>query len=308
VADRLNWDAERRAQLDAEFAGIHTILAEFPVAKTAPFYDLPERKDRGSGGLLSITINPEACKGCNICVDVCPENALITVKQDEEIVDRLRRNWDFWKRLPDTADRYINVSNIEEGIGVLPSLLLKKKTYRSMVGGDGACMGCGEKTTVHLVTAAVEAMMQPRVDALVKRLKSLIQALDDQARDLVGAGVDLDIASLAESGHVGVDLQPEKQARLGQLNAAIHARTDLRWRYMEGPSGNGRAALGITNSTGCSSVWGSTFPYNPYPFPWVNHLFQDAPSIAFGIFEGHMRKMADSIIAIRRAQKLGDRT
>ena len=30
----------------------------------------------------------------------------------------------------------------------------------------------------------------------------------------------------------------------------------------------------------------STYPYNPYPFPWVNHLFQDAPSIAIGIFEG----------------------
>jgi pyruvate-ferredoxin/flavodoxin oxidoreductase len=72
----------------------------------------------------------------------------------------------------------------------------------------------------------------------------------------------------------------------------------------EGPSGKGRANLGITNSTGCSSVWGATYPFNPYPFPWVNHLFQDAPSIAIGIFEGHMRKMADAFVAVRRAEKL----
>jgi NAD-dependent dihydropyrimidine dehydrogenase PreA subunit len=52
----------------------------------APFYDLPESKQKGSGGLLSVTINPEACKGCNICVEVCPDHALITIKQDEEIV------------------------------------------------------------------------------------------------------------------------------------------------------------------------------------------------------------------------------
>ncbi|MGA1168075.1 MAG: hypothetical protein ACO3T2_06770, partial [Burkholderiaceae bacterium] len=65
-----------------------------------------------------------------------------------------------------------------------------------------------------------------------------------------------------------------------------------------------RVSLGISNSTGCSSVWGSTYPYNPYPFPWVNHLFQDAPSIAIGIFEGHMRKMADAFVAVRRAQAL----
>src|SRR5690606_19673336 len=82
VAERLNWDAERRAQLDSEFAAVHGVLAEFAVAKTAPFFDLPERKEAGSGGLLSITINPEACKGCNICVEVCPEGALTTAKQD----------------------------------------------------------------------------------------------------------------------------------------------------------------------------------------------------------------------------------
>ncbi|HSG47751.1 MAG TPA: ferredoxin, partial [Longimicrobiales bacterium] len=43
---------------------------------------------------------------------------------------------------------------------------------------------------------------------------------------------------------------------------------------------------------------------NPYPIPWVNHLFQDAPSIAIGIFEGHMRKMSDAFVSVRRAQKL----
>jgi len=71
---------------------------------------------------------------------------------------------------------------------------------------------------------------------------------------------------------------------------------------VEGPSGKGRAAVGFANATGCSSVWASTYPYNPYPFPWVNHLFQDAPSIAIGLFEGHMRKMADGFIAVRRAE------
>ncbi len=60
----------------------------------------------------------------------------------------------------------------------------------------------------------------------------------------------------------------------------------------------------MANSTGCSSVWGSTYPYNPYPFPWVNHLFQDSPSIAIGVFEAHMRKMADGFVAVRRAELL----
>ena len=60
--------------------------------------------------------------------------------------------------------------------------------------------------------------------------------------------------------------------------------------------------MGMLNATGCTSVWGSTYPFNPYPFPWANHLFQDAPSLAMGVFEGHMAKMAEGFKAIRLAE------
>jgi pyruvate-ferredoxin/flavodoxin oxidoreductase len=212
-----------------------------------------------------------------------------------------------WERLPDTADRYINVSNVDEGIGVLSSLLLKKDTYRSMVGGDGACMGCGEKTAVHLIVSAVNASMQPRVAKQVAKLNTLIESLDAQARELLASGADLDAAASAK-GSVAVPLDSAKADRLRILNKSLHELRDLKWRYEAGPSGNGRASLGMANSTGCSSVWGSTYPYNPYPFPWVNHLFQDSPSIAIGLFEAHMRKMADNFEAIRRAELLADRS
>ena len=60
--------------------------------------------------------------------------------------------------------------------------------------------------------------------------------------------------------------------------------------------------MGIVNSTGCTSVWGSTYPFHPYPFPWTSHLFQDSPSVAMGIFEGHMAKMAEGFKAVRMAE------
>ncbi|MFQ5457147.1 MAG: 2-oxoacid:acceptor oxidoreductase family protein [Myxococcota bacterium] len=302
VVERMGMDPERRAATDAEFAVIRAALAEFPLAKTAPFFEVPESKEKGTGGLLSITINPEACKGCNICVEVCPDGALIAVKQDEAIVDRLRRNWALWQRLPDTDDRYVNVRDLEEGIGVLSSLLLKKDSYRSMFGGDGACMGCGEKTAIHLVFSAVNALMRPRVANHLDRINDLITRLDQKGRALLAADADLDNLEQVDLDKASVPLAPEKRAEVGRLARILHDLKDLHWRYTEGPSGKGRASLAIANSTGCSSVWGSTYPYNPYPFPWVNHLFQDAPSIAIGIFEGQMRKMADGFIALRRAE------
>ena len=306
VVEKLGWDAERRAELDAEWARVYPVIDEFPLAKTAPFYDLPESQEKGTGGLLSITVNPEACKGCNICVEVCPEEALITVKQDDDIVDRLRRNWKLWEHLPDTDDRYVNVRDIDEGIGVLSSLLLKKDNYRSMSGGDGACMGCGEKTAVHLVTSTIEALMQPRVAEWVTKLEGLIAGLDLAAREVLASGADLHEASDHSDEAVDLHLSDESRTRLTTLTAAQKALEDLRWRYLQGPTGKGRVSLGIANSTGCSSVWGSTYPYNPYPYPWVNHLFQDAPSIALGIFQGHVRKMGDGFLAVRKAQALLD--
>jgi pyruvate-ferredoxin/flavodoxin oxidoreductase len=301
VTEKLNLDPERRAALDEEFAPVYTALAEFPLAKTAPFFDLPESQAKGTGGLLSITVSPDACKGCNICVEVCPDNALVTVAQTDEIVERLRRNWALWENLPDTDDRYVNVSNLEEGIGVLSSLLLKKENYKSMAGGDGACMGCGEKTEVHLVLSAVNALMLPRVKQHVTKLDDLIAQLDEKARTILASDADLSKLGVAE-GKVDLPLEQQKQQAVARISKMIDELKDLRWRYTEGPTGKGRATLGMTNATGCSSVWGSTYPFNPYPFPWVNHLFQDAPSIAIGVFEGHMRKMGDGFITVRRAQ------
>lgn len=301
VAEKLGWDAERRAQLDTEWASAYATLADFPLAKTTPFWDVPERKQAGDGALLAITIDPEACKGCNICVEVCPEGALLTIRQTDEVVETLRKNWGFWETLPDTPDQYINVRDIDEGIGVLSSLLLKKANYGSMAGGDGACMGCGEKTAVHLVMSTIEAVMRPRVEKFVTELKTLSSDLSAKVHERVQAHTDVETAEL---GHLEVDLPEEVRAEVEVLNRTRRQIDDLCWRYEEGPSGRGRAPVGITNSTGCSSVWGATWPYNPYPFPWVNHLFQDATSIAIGVFEGQMRKMADGFVSVRRARKL----
>ena len=302
MARTLAWDADRRAELDAQFAAVHATLAHFPLARTRPFFDLVESREKGSGGLLSITVNPATCKGCNLCVEVCPDGALVSVKQTDEMVASLRKNWEFWRHLPDTHSRYINVSDLDGAVGTLSSLLLKKDNYLSMAGGDGACMGCGEKTVVHLVTSTIQALMQPRVAKLVTKLDALIAGLDAKGRALLSADARLDAAAHSSDGHVDVEVTRENRDRLQRISTLLNHLTDLRWRYVEGPGGRGRAALGIANSTGCSSVWASTYPFNPYPFPWVNHLFQDSPSVAIGVFEGQMRKMADNFLVIRRAE------
>ena len=41
--------------------------------------------------------------------------------------------------------------------------------------------------------------------------------------------------------------------------------------------------IGIMASTGCNTVYSSTYPYNPYLIPWTNSLFENGPATAMGI-------------------------
>jgi pyruvate-ferredoxin/flavodoxin oxidoreductase len=54
----------------------------------------------------------------------------------------------------------LRIQSIEDAIGALHTLLLDKRNYSAMASGDGACLGCGEKTILHLFTATVEALMR----------------------------------------------------------------------------------------------------------------------------------------------------
>jgi pyruvate-ferredoxin/flavodoxin oxidoreductase len=310
-------DAAERAELKTEFGWLQTALGDFQFALTRPFYTQREGKSTGSGGLLSVTVNPETCKGCGECVAVCDDNALEQVPQTAESLDTLRRNWAIWRDLPSTADDFIRVQDLEQAIGVLDNILLKKEVYLPFTSGDGACLGCSQKTVIRLFTATVEALMQPRVKAFVARLDDLVERLGQRVRQALVSGLDISHlddfagegsarlsvaelvrqASAADPGGSSID-----RTWLTRVTGVMRGLEDLRWRYTEGVTGRGRAAMGLLNSTGCSSVWGSTFPYNPYPFPWANHLFQDSPSLAMGVFEGHMVKMAAGFRAVREAE------
>jgi pyruvate/2-oxoacid:ferredoxin oxidoreductase beta subunit len=46
---------------------------------------------------------------------------------------------------------------------------------------------------------------------------------------------------------------------------------------------NGPESMGIVAATGCNTVFGSTYPFNPYRVPWTNSLFENAPAVAMGV-------------------------
>lgn len=307
---------EEKRELAQEYILFKKVLETFQFSVTRPFYTQKEKESKGSGGLLSITLNPYTCKGCMECVTVCGEDALRSVPQTEESIAVMTQNWDFWNELPNTNEKYIRIDDLDEGIGALETLLLDKNHYESMVGGDGACLGCGEKTVMHIFTSTVAALLQPRVKKHLANIDTLIDKLERKLKQTLSVEVadtellqdalraledsEFDLSALNKK--IDMDNAPIDAEWLKRVTGIIKGLKDLRWKYTDGVTGNGRSNMGIINATGCTSVWGSTYPINPYPFPWANHLFQDSPSVAMGLFEGHMQKMGEGFKTIRMAE------
>ena len=309
-ASRLPGDATK--ELEQEFADFKAELGDFPFAVTQPFFTAVEASSRGNGGLLSVTLDPSKCKGCKSCVKACPESALVVQPQTPQALAELRRNWNFWLKLPTTDAKYIRQADADGAPG-LETLLLDKRAYHTMVGGDQANPGAAEKTITHLFTASVESVMQPRVAAHLAHIDDLIGRLEKHIRLNLAVDVqDVDavrqaMAALRDREYTLADLsqkldrehQPVDTEWLERVTRLLSGLKELKGLYVSGPTHRGRSNLAIVSGSQAAHAWGSTFPYNPFPFPWSSYLFREGPALAAGIFEGHMSKLAEGFKIIR---------
>ncbi len=307
-------------EVTQEFEWFKEKIGSFKFALTEPYHDDMNSHMPRNGGLFSITINPNSCKGCMECVSVCETDALTVVDQTPESILTLRDNWAYWLDLPTSNKKYSRIDDLQAKNGVLNTLLLDKKNHNSMQNSDSTRAGSGEKTVIHLFSSSVTALMQPRIEKHIKQIDQLIIELEKHIRLKLVETVDIsdiDALETAIDQNQNVDLtlsrltgtldkdratQPIDPKWLRWALQLVEKLKHLRWSYKQGPSGEGRASLGITSGSCSDAAWTATFPFNPYPFPWARHLTQDAPSLAMGLFEGHMVKMSEGFKAIRTAE------
>ena len=256
-------------------------LAAFPVARTRPFFDSPEKAGHGTGGLFSAVIDPWKCTGCLECIEVCGPDALVARDQDQALLTTLQERFSFLSATPNTPARF-HAEATEPG-GDTKRLFLDRANYYATTGGHGGCRGCGEVTAIRLVMATSHALGDKRRSAHMAALEALLEQLDTK------------IDALAASGNGSAP-------RVSRLSAARDTLEQRLYNVESGPTGKGPSTTVIANSTGCSSVYASTMPYNPYQDPWVNSLFQDAQPLAKGIFEGISAQLVDDVRALRVAE------
>jgi pyruvate-ferredoxin/flavodoxin oxidoreductase len=255
-------------------------LRAFPVARTRPFFDAMEKDSPGGGGLFSAAIDPWKCTGCLECVDVCGPHALVARDQDAALMETLQARFEFLTRTPNTPARFIEGAIDPDGD--TKRLMLDRHNYYATTGGHGACRGCGEVTAIRLVTGANHAIHDKRRKEHIREIEDLIARLNAK------------LPSVKNDDH-----DPHRRERIAETIATLDKRLYL---LESGPRGEGPASAVIANATGCSSVYASTFPFNPYTDPWVNSLFQDTPAVAKGVFEGLGAEASGDIRALRTAR------
>ncbi|MDX2319882.1 MAG: 2-oxoacid:acceptor oxidoreductase family protein, partial [Moritella sp.] len=277
VIDNMTFDNQMMQQ---HMGNVCALLEDAPMSRTKPFFDAMEKTRPGSGGLFSVAIDPSKCSGCMECVEVCGPNALEKVRQTNELNTLMHQRFNRLAEMPSTPIRFIEQAS--KSSGEVKRLLLDRDNYYAMSTGHGACRGCGEVTALRLVTSINRALQQQRYKSHTEQLENLIEQLQTKLIDNV----------MSES-------DPLRFERIQQTIAILDKRL---FHFEHGPTGNGPSDALIANATGCSSVYASTFPANPYNDPWVNSLFQDTPALAKGLFEGEVANQIAQFKAIRSAQ------
>jgi pyruvate-ferredoxin/flavodoxin oxidoreductase len=316
-----------------EFLGI---IEKIPMAyqKANAIFATPEKKTPGGGGIFSIFVS-DLCKGCAACVTACGEHqALRMVQETEEVNAEHETGTAFLNQLPDTPQKYLGLyydtRPQDSKTATLRNMLMVRRNYDALVSGDGACAGCGEKSILRAIAAVTEAYMRPVFHAKADRLRAKADEIDK-------AGVEKLAALRERSGEeyelyrqvvahllmgLGGEDDKDTKARMaahgsisdadlvGALTAVMRqeAFNHKNLQSVDGRLANGMSVMAMAAHTGCNTVYGSTPPNNPHPYPWMNSLFQDGITVGWLLGESfivdHARR---SVIPERLVDRLMDR-
>ena len=320
LGDKMPLPDDRKQAISDGIDAIKEKLGALPVAVTQPFFTDAEAARKDSAELLSVVVNPEACKACGLCIDHCEPGAMRAAEQDAAGLAHARELWSVYATTPDTAAETLERVARDPEIGEMAAILLSRYCQFALAGGDPAEAGSGEKMAARLALSATEFHQQPIAQRFAKSLadagesisglieKTLsstftmddLDAISDQLKRAASPRVDLEaLARGIGDGETNHSIDTESLLRLIDLYNRIEA---AHHRVVAGEHGLGRARYGLAVAGGSAAEWAGAFPYNPFQAPVVIDMTGDAAQVAAGLVEGQLEETTELVRLLRLAQ------
>ncbi|HET9497380.1 MAG TPA: thiamine pyrophosphate-dependent enzyme [Candidatus Limnocylindria bacterium] len=230
-------------------------------------------------------LSADACVGCMSCVNACPDTAILAVAQPESVLgpalEAFAAGEPAAERATETArSHFVTTTKYAE----VPERKGHEPAQFGIFVNPVHCKGCGECVEVcHALGYDALRMVDkvsptdPTDDGVVDRLtrdfrffRSLPVTPEAYRNEKALADLMLGEHAHGYVGGAGSCSGCGEATAIRMLLAAT--------RQMHGPEG-----MGIVAATGCNTVFGSTYPYNPFLVPWTNSLFENAPAVALGV-------------------------
>jgi len=213
----------------------------------------------------------ENCVACMECVTQCPDTAIlgkaIPESKLEGAIDKLEageeKEWIF-EQWTDTNKFY-----------KAPAKQGKEPAKFGIFIDPTKCKGCAE---------CVDACGDHEALSMITKIDNTIPKYQ-KAFDFFNELGETPAEYINERVLVDMMLASDSMLYTGGAGSCMGCGEGTALRMMLAATGfaYGKESIGLVAATGCNTVYGSTYPYNPFLVPWTNSLFENVSADAMGI-------------------------
>jgi pyruvate/2-oxoacid:ferredoxin oxidoreductase beta subunit/Pyruvate/2-oxoacid:ferredoxin oxidoreductase delta subunit len=227
----------------------------------------------------------DQCVGCMACVNACPDSAILAcVVAESQLAPAIEA---FATSAPDPVVATTELTRHFASTTKYGDVPAKRGDERGSFGlfvDPGHCKGCAECVEV---CAALGHDALVMIDKVEDEPATGESTLERYARDISFFRSLPPTPPVYRNEKALADIMLGEHA-LGYVGGAgscagCGEATALRMVVAATRQVHGPESMGIVAATGCNTVFGSTYPFNPYLVPWTNSLFENAPAVALGI-------------------------